>query len=67
MKDLIKALEIFLKYSDEKYPTYCEHDVLYVNVEPGNVSDSDLSELYDLGFFPNEDGEGFMSFRYGSC
>lgn len=28
MEDLIKALQIFLKYSTNKYPTHCEHDVL---------------------------------------
>jgi hypothetical protein len=24
MEDLIKALQIFLKYSQDKYPTHCE-------------------------------------------
>jgi len=28
MKDLITALNIFLKYGNDYAPTHCEHDVL---------------------------------------
>jgi len=69
MKDLIEALTILAKYMDpeEKWPTACEHDVLYVcNVEAEDVSDDDLKRLKELGFSPSEDG-GFQSFRFGSC
>ena len=30
MEDLIKALQILLKYGNPKYPTVCEHDILYI-------------------------------------
>jgi hypothetical protein len=69
MKDLIEALTILAKYMDleEKWPTHCEHDVLYVcNINEEDVSEEDMKRLDELGFFPNEDG-GFMSYRFGSC
>ena len=58
MEDLIKALLIFQKYikPDDlayKYPTACEHDELYVNVNPSIVSEEDKATLSNLGFFPN--------------
>lgn len=69
MEDLIKAFNIFLKYSDIKYPTHCEHDYLYVNVHPDKVSDDDKKTLEGLGFFIDSEfgGYGFGSFRFGSC
>lgn len=70
MKDLIEALTILAKYidSEERCPTYCEHDVLHVcGVNNEEVSEEDLKRLDELGFFLDEDGEGFMSFRFGSC
>ena len=63
MEDLIKALLIFQKYikPDDlayNYPTACEHDELYVNVNPDIVSVEDKTTLYQLGFFPSEyDGD----------
>lgn len=69
MKDLIKALEIFLKYlpnGDKRRPTTCEHDMLFVNcVSPDMVSDTDKEELKNLGFIPYEDF-AFVSYRFGS-
>ena len=38
MDDLITALTIFRKYSDTKYPTHCEHDTLYVLIDPDVVT-----------------------------
>jgi hypothetical protein len=69
MEDLIKAFQIFFKYSDNKFPTHCEHDYLYVDVSPDKVSQEDKDELLKLGFFKDEkfDGDGFGSFRFGSC
>ena len=67
MEDLIKALQIFLKYDDSKYPTACEHDVMYVCVEPDKVSDEDIVYLQVLGFFADRDIGSFKSFRFGSC
>ena len=65
MEDLIKALQIFAKYSNARYPTKCEHDTLIVNcVKPDEVSDEDKMELYHLGFQPFEDF-AFISYRFG--
>jgi len=68
MENLIKALQIFLKYGNVDFPTHCEHDVIYVhgyNID--DFSQEDISKLGDLGFLYNEDDEHFFSYRYGSC
>lgn len=68
MSDLIQALQIFLKYGDPKYPTHCEHDSLFVGMDPNVVSDEDKKALDELGFFvASDEPEGFTSFRFGSC
>ena len=68
MSDLIRALQILLKYGDPKYPTHCEHDVLYIcGIDPLLVSDADTQALDDLGFFIDVETDGFASFKYGSC
>ncbi|MCM0236713.1 hypothetical protein J8L13_04715 [Bacteroides fragilis] len=66
MEDLIKALQIFLKYGNPEHPTNCSHDVLYVGITPEKVSEEDLEILDELGFFPDEDECGFSSYRFGS-
>lgn len=66
MEDLIKALQIFLKYGNKKYPTSCEHDILYVDVAPNIVSDKDKNTLDELGFFVDDENDCFYSFKYGS-
>ena len=46
MEDLIKALQIFLKYGNPEHPTICSHDELIITeIEPENVSDADKVEL----------------------
>ena len=65
MEDLIKALQIFLKYENPHYPTNCTHDKLYVNINPEFISKEDKEELKRLSF--NEDEYGFTSYRFGSC
>lgn len=70
MEDLIKALQILLKYGNPKYPTHCEHDILTIcGIAPSDVSEEDKKELLDLGFFVGDEyGEdAFHSFRYGSA
>lgn len=69
MEDLIKALQILLKYGNPKHPTHCEHDYFYVDINPELVSEEDIKELDRLGFFIDEDydGGGFGSFKFGSC
>lgn len=72
MEDLIKALQILLKYGNPTYPTHCEHDVLtIVGIKPEQVSPEDIKELDDLGFFVSEDEDYgdekmFQSFKFGS-
>lgn len=66
MENLIKALQIFLKYGNPDYPTHCEHDEMWIcGIEPDDVSDEDKKELGELGFFESDDA--FKSFRYGSA
>lgn len=67
MEDLIKALQIFLKYGNPTYPTHCEHDKLTVAIDPAIVSEEDKAQLDKLGFFPSEEDDDFISFRFGSC
>lgn len=67
MDDLIKALQIFLKYGNPRHPTNCIHAELIVFIDPSLVSDEDKKALDELGFFVNESDERFGSFRFGSC
>lgn len=67
MQDLIRALTILSKYTAEKWPTHCEHDVMYVMVDPANVTAEDVAELERLGFEADRDEDHFYSFRFGSC
>ena len=64
MKDLIRALEIFSRYTN-KDVIHCEHDVLYVCVDEDKISEQDKKDLKRLSFEYN--GEAFYSFRFGSC
>lgn len=65
MEDLIKALQIFLKYGNPYCPTHCEHDELYIMIDPELVSEEDMVALEELDFTPN-DVDGFSSYRFGS-
>jgi hypothetical protein len=67
MKDLIRAFQIFGRYTNSDYPTSCEHDVMYVYVEPSRVSLKDMDELQELGFESDNDLECFVSTKFGSC
>lgn len=68
MEDLIKALQIFLKYANEKWPTNCSHDELAImGIEPSDVSTEDVAELEKLGFDINEEQDYFFSYKYGSA
>jgi hypothetical protein len=67
MSDLIKALQIFLKYGDPGWPTHCEHDELWIcGIDPEDVSKEDVEKLDELGFFISSD-DCFKSFRFGSA
>jgi len=67
MKDLIEALTILLKYGNPQFPTHCEHDELYVDIDSKKVTEDDKKRLDELGFFPSENLSGFTSYRFGSC
>lgn len=70
MENLIKALQILLRYGNPPHPTHCEHDILTISgIEPKDVSEEDKKILDELGFFVgNEYGdEAFHSFRFGSA
>lgn len=67
MDDLIKALQILRKYENPTYPTHCEHDELYVDVDASLVSKEDLKTLEELGFDPSTEAKGFYSYKFGSC
>lgn len=68
MKNLIEALQIFLKYGNPNFPTHCEHDELWVyGYDVMEINGEDVERLEKLGFVWNEDYEGFVSSRYGSC
>jgi len=67
MDDLIEALQIFRKYGNPDYPTHCEHDEMWVDIDNEDVSDADIEKLDNLGFFINESEGGFTSFKFGSC
>lgn len=69
MKDLIEALNIFLKYANPRNPTHCEHDILYIcGIDPDVVSAEDKEKLKRLGFTVGQENEDmFYSFRFGSA
>ena len=68
MKDLIEALQIFLKYGNPYNPTHCEHDILTVcGIEPSDVSKEDKAKLGKLGFCVSDSEECFCSYRFGSA
>ena len=70
MDDLIEALTILRKYGNPEWPTYCEHDCLFVIIDPKIVSDEDNRRLESLGFHESggPDHVGcYQSFRFGSA
>ncbi len=68
MEDLIKALQILLKYGNPKYPTVCEHDILYiVGIDLKKINIEDINELENLGFNINIEESEIYSFKFGSA
>lgn len=68
MDDLLTALMIFSKYGNPTSPTHCEHDILYVCIDPADVLEEDIDDLKKLGFVPDpEFGDMFSSNRFGSA
>jgi hypothetical protein len=67
MKDLIEALTIMLQKGDVDYPTNCMHDELGVFPQSMDFTPEEFTRLEELGFDLNEDEDGFMSYKFGSC
>ena len=68
MEDLIKALQILLKYGNPKYPTVCEHDILYiVGIDLEKISIEDITELENLGININIEESEIYSYKFGSA
>jgi hypothetical protein len=67
LDDLIEALTILRKYGNPKYPTTCEHDILYVCIDAKLVSAEDTARLDELGFFVENEADGFASHHFGNC
>jgi len=59
IQDMIEGLEIFDKYTDDKYVFYSQHDVIGIGVSPTEVSDKDKEKLDDLGFYPKPEYDSF--------
>jgi len=66
MDDLIIALQILRQYKNPEFPTYCEHDILYIKVKPKKVSNEDIIMLGELGVHPNYEKKCFISYKFGS-
>jgi hypothetical protein len=68
MKDLIEALQIFLKYRNDEFPTHCEHDVMMImDVEKYEVTEEDAKRLDELGFCWVDEYDCWGSYRFGSA
>ena len=68
MEDLIKALQIFLKYKNEEWPTNCVHDNLCImGISFEEVSDEDKEELKGLCFQWSTEHDCWSSYKYGSA
>ena len=66
--DLKKAIELFHSRADDLIsPFHCEHDTLYVSVDPGSFTSAELEQLAEWGFLPGADEPMFYSFRFGSA
>ena len=59
MEDLIKALQILVKYGNPKKPFYCDHGYLFINISYEKVSTEDIAELEKLGFYKSNSVDRF--------
>ena len=61
MNDLIEALKLLwpcLENPNTKWPTACEHDVMYIcGVDMSKVDAALVRKLDVLGFFPGSEGD----------
>ena len=62
MKDLVKALQIFLKYEESNNDMSMENDIFRVYVTPTKVNDEDRKTLIKLGFEEDIENKLFRRF-----
>lgn len=70
MDELIEALRLVKPYMTDygkNYPTHCEHDVMFLNVEYGKLPADVVARLDELSFSFDEDYDSLTSFKFGSC
>lgn len=68
MDKLIEALQILLHYGNERWPTHCEHDTLWImGIDWADISKEDQEQLTELGFYYNEADDAIQSYRFGSA
>lgn len=66
--DLIEGLTLLKPYrTDDFSPLHCEHDELWVMADPNKVAPEILVKLDELGFFVDDESDGFKSYRFGSA
>lgn len=68
MDKLIEALQIFLKYQNNRWPTHCEHDIMMISdITKEEISEEDSIKLKELDFHWNEEYDCWTSYHYGSA
>ncbi len=50
---LIESFSIFGRYGEGEFRTGAEHDILYVYIDPAEVSEADTVRLSELGWEPS--------------
>ncbi len=59
---LAEAFTILAKYNDEPYRLSGEHEIVYVLIDPNELTDGDKHRLDELGLFVDEDCECMAMF-----
>lgn len=65
MENLIKALQIFLKYDNPENPTHCYYELLSIMGDYSKITHDDMLLLEELGFFYDEEEDAFISLKFG--
>ena len=64
MNDLLRALHLIWGYLEDpntRWPTSCEHDILYVcGVDLNRIPAEDIQKLAVFGFFPGNGNEDIL-------
>ncbi len=61
----VEVVTIIGSYLDpnDTLPVHCEHDQMWICVDPAKVSDEHKRRLAELGWDPDESYEGFQSYQ----